>query len=60
MGFGYDAAVKLAELCQMYEELECDLIKLAGCNLITLRELFAAGWTLHPPKESGSLSDMEE
>lgn len=42
-----------------YEEAETILIDLTGCDIEKLVELFAAGYTLQPPKEPNPLSMSE-
>lgn len=41
-----------------YEEAEMILINLTGCDIEKLVELFAAGYTLQPPKEPKPLSKL--
>lgn len=41
-----------------YQELEMEIIQLTGFNFITLRNLFASGYTLFPPKNDSSLSEL--
>ena len=44
-----------------YEMMNESLIKLTGYSMETLVKLFAAGYTLAPPKyENNRLSDLEE
>lgn len=47
-------AKKYSELEQVCRELE----NLSGYSIDTLRELFAAGYTLKPPEPPVSLEDM--
>lgn len=35
-----------------------EIIQLTGFNFITLRNLFASGYTLSPPKNDSSLSEL--
>lgn len=56
--FGLSKSTVRASL-QAYCELETKLIKLTGCNLEKLVELFAAGYTLRTP-EHKSLEDLEK
>lgn len=45
-----------------YDELETQIRQLTGYNLETLKQLFAAGYTLTPPdySSSPSMSEMAE
>ena len=45
--YPYDNTVKNL---QYYEETESKLIEVSGCDMEKLIELFAAGYTLSPPK----------
>lgn len=44
-----------SRLLEKYYELECKIRMLTGKDLESLERLFAAGWTLEPPKEQTSL-----
>ena len=48
---------KRSETIRAYDEMETTLINLTGCDMKKLIELFAAGYTLHPPKYA-SLDDL--
>ena len=49
------------EMMKKYQEKEHHLIKVSGCDMDKLIELFAAGWTLQPPKyERTSLARLAE
>lgn len=41
-----------------YEELEYEIKQLTGKDLACLKALFAAGWTLTPPKRSTSMTEF--
>lgn len=45
-----------------YEKLEIEIKQLTGYNFMTLRELFAMGYTLEPPRAvtSSALADLAE
>lgn len=45
---------------EKYQKLEIAIEKLTGYSLWTLRDLFAKGYTLEPPKPSTSFTEMLE
>ena len=52
---------QMMRVCQKYEKQNTALVQLTGCDITELIELFAAGYTLEPPKyEDNNLSDLED
>ena len=51
---------RLLRHSQEVEQKEQTLIKLTGCDMDKLIELFAAGYTLTPPKVGKTLSKLSE
>ena len=49
MSYLVDYSLDVTKGLRMYEQLEMDIIKLTGCNLIKLREMLSSGYTLNPP-----------
>lgn len=47
------------ETLRKYEEMESELIKLTGCDVEKLVDLFAAGYTLEAPKNT-SFEDLSK
>lgn len=47
-----------AEWLQRNEKLIQDIEYLSGYRLETLKDMFAAGWTLSPPPEPMSMEDL--
>lgn len=43
-----------------YQELDLKIEKLTGHSLGNLERLFAAGWTLEPPKKPSNVSDLAD
>ena len=49
MSYLVDYSLDVTKGLRMYEQLETDIIKLTGCNLMKLREMLSSGYTLSPP-----------
>lgn len=57
----YNLPESMMRVCQKYEKQNTALVQLTGYDITELIELFAAGYTLEPPKyEDNKLSDLEE
>ena len=56
--FGDGAAIRGS--LERYHRLEHNIIVLTGHDLEELKQLFAAGYTLEPPKSSLSLAELVE
>ena len=59
MMFDFTAnGIQTAKLLDKYQRLEYELVLLSGYNLELLRDMFARGYTLTPPKPTPSLTSI--
>lgn len=57
----YNLPESTMRVCQKYEKENTVLVQLTGHDITELVALFAAGYTLEPPKyEDNKLSDLED
>lgn len=56
-----DDARRMAERSlREYQEMDMKIEKLTGYSLGNLERLFAAGWTLEPPKGPSNMRDLAD